>query len=113
VKARLEAQAQCRPPRSSPALTQATDSCAILAVPQDTLRFQYDGFEDVFRITSLPGFDSPTTAAQESGAMGDKAKPLGVGGRWRLCCLVSIIGLPGEFLFDLNFVFWNAALVIS
>ncbi len=27
--------------------------------------------------------------------------------------LVSIIGPPGEFPFDLNFVFWNAALVIS
>jgi hypothetical protein len=28
--------------------------------------------------------------------------------------LVSIIGPPGEFLlFDLNFVFWNAALVVS
>jgi len=27
--------------------------------------------------------------------------------------LVSIIGPPGEFLFDLNFVFETAALVIS
>jgi hypothetical protein len=100
-------------PRSSPALTQATDSCAILAVPQDTLRFQYDGFEDVFRITSLPVSTAQRLPPKKAGRWGDKAKPLGVGGRWRLCCLVSIIGLPGEFLFDLNFVFWNAALVIS
>jgi hypothetical protein len=73
-------------PRSSPALTQATDSCAILAVPQDTLRFQYDGFEDVFRITSLPGFDSPTTAAQESGAMGGQGKAA-----WRRGALAALL----------------------
>jgi hypothetical protein len=34
VKVRLEAQAQCRPPGRAP-LTEATDSCAISAVPQD------------------------------------------------------------------------------
>src|SRR6516225_3109458 len=37
-------------------------------------------------LSPSPPVRHPATAAQESGAMGDKAKPLAAY-RWRLCCL--------------------------
>ena len=47
---------------------------------------------EVFRITSLPGFDTRRLPPKKARRMGDVGK-------------AAIIGPPGEFLFGLNFVF--------
>jgi hypothetical protein len=69
---------------------------------------------EVCRITlHCPVTTTRRMLSENTARMGQQGKAVRRGERRRLCCLVSIIGLPGEFLFDLNFVFWNAALVIS